>query len=61
MDETYIIFFGNSKVLDGNDRQCKCFSEFDALCVFDALCRQFLRVDCYVESTGKILRSYDNI
>jgi hypothetical protein len=58
--EHYIIFFGNSKVLDGSDKECSCYGEMTCFAVFDALCMKFLRVTAYKESDGSIFRDYNN-
>lgn len=59
--QTFTIYFGMSKVLDAlEDRQIQAFDFHSLIGAFDALCRQFLRVDAY-DSKGVLVRKYDNI
>lgn len=57
----HTIFFGMSKVLTSEDRECATPDGFHAaLAIFDALCARFVRVDLYGPD-GALLRYYDNI
>lgn len=54
------IFFGNGAIVNAVDaRQCQCVDYYDALSVFDALCRLFLVVELY-DAQGVQLRACDN-
>ena len=56
----HTIFFCNGAIVDAvNARQCQCADYYDALGVFDALCRLFLVVELY-DAQGVKLRGYDN-
>ena len=57
----YYIFFGNSAITDApTARQCQASDYYDALAVFDAMCRLFLVVELY-DADGAKLRAYNNI
>ena len=54
-------FFSNAKIVDATStRQCQCTDYYDALAVFDALCRRFLVVELY-DAEGKQVRAYNNL
>lgn len=57
----YSIFFDNAVIQDATAvRQCQAAGYYDALAVFDALCRLFLVVELY-DADGIKLRAYNNI
>lgn len=58
MTEQFTIFFGNTKVLTSDDRECTA-PGMAAFSVWDALCTKFLRVDMY-DSAARLVRKYDN-
>ena len=57
----YSIFFDNAVIQDATvARQCQATDYYDALAVFDAMCRRFLVVELY-DADGIKLRAYNNI
>lgn len=56
----YNILFGNGAIVNAvNARQCQCADYYDALAVFDVLCRSFMVVELY-DARGVKLRAYDD-
>lgn len=57
----FSLFFSNAAIIDATStRQCQCTDYYDALAVFDALCRRFLVVELY-DAAGKRVREYNNL
>lgn len=57
----FSLFFSDAAIVDATStRQCQCTDYYDALMVFNALCRRFLVVELY-DAEGKQVRAYNNL
>lgn len=57
----FSLFFSDAAIVDATTvRQCQCTDYYDALLVFNALCRRFLVVELY-DADGKQVRAYSNL
>lgn len=57
----HTIFFSNAPIVNAVDAgECQCVDFYDALVVYNALCRRFLAVELY-DADGNKLRAYNNL
>ena len=57
----FSVFFSNAAIVDATVvHECQCTDYYDALAVWDALCRRFFVVELY-NAEGNKVRAYNNL